>query len=93
MDQPQSTSVSNRSKEVEKKEPPFLNLEQHRAKLHHEETERKKKERQGKEKSLLEMYREIGAVNGPGWRPKPERKSLEMGIVQSSTLEESQEQF
>ena len=81
MDQPQSTSVSNRSKEVEKKEPPFLNLEQHNAKLRHEENERKKKENQGKEKSLIEMYKEIGAVNGPGWRPKPERKKLEMGVI------------
>ena len=69
MDQPQSSSVSNRSKEVEKKDPPFLNLEQHNAKLRHEENERKKKEKPGKEKSLIEMYKEIGAVNGPGWRP------------------------
>lgn len=55
----------------------FLNLEQHKAKLKHEANEKYKKEHPNeKEKSILEIYKEIGAVNGPGWRPAPERKPL-----------------
>ena len=74
---PVSTGVSNRSKVAEKKEPLFLNLEQHKAKLKHEAHEKHKKDNPNeKQKTMLEIYKEIGAVNGPGWRPAPERKPL-----------------
>ena len=42
---------------------------------------------------MLEIYKEIGAVNGPGWRPLPERTALETSIVEMSTLQESKAQF
>ena len=59
----------------EKKGPLYLNLEQTIAKKAHDETVERRKNQP--KKTILEMYRTIGAVNGPGWRPKPNRPVLE----------------
>ena len=58
--------------------------------LHHEETKQHKLDfPDEKEKSMLEIYKEIGSVNGPGWRPMPNRKALETSVVEISTVQES----
>ena len=62
----------------EKKAPLYLNLEQTLAKKKHEENEERRKN--GPKKTILEMYRVIGAVNGPGWRPIPNRPLLETSV-------------
>ena len=56
----------------------YLNLEQTLAKKAHEENEERRKNQP--KKTILEMYRTIGAVNGPGWRPKPDRPVLETSV-------------
>ena len=35
------------------------------------------------------MYRTIGAVNGPGWRPKPDRPVLETSVCLMGQNEET----
>ena len=62
-----------------KKGPLFMNLEMTQAKKRHEDREERRKN--APQKTILEMYRTIGAVNGPGWRPMPKRTVLETGIV------------
>ena len=62
-----------------KKEPLYLNLAQTQAKEAYEKREERRKNQP--KKTILEMYRTIGAVNGPGWRPKPERPTLETSVV------------
>ena len=45
--------------------------------MHEERIERRKN---APKKTILEMYRTIGAVNGPGWRPIPPRPLLETSL-------------
>ena len=61
-----------------KKAPLYLNLEQTLAKKAHDENEERRKNQP--KKTILEMYRTIGAVNGPGWRPKKDRPVLETSV-------------
>ena len=64
--------------ETTKKAPLYLNLQQTLNKKAHED----KAERRANapKKTIMEMYRTIGAVNGPGWRPIPNRPVLETSI-------------
>ena len=64
--------------EEKKKAPLYLNLEQTLAKKKHDEREERRKN--APKKTILEMYRTIGAVNGPGWRPIPNRPLLETSV-------------
>ena len=61
-----------------KKEPLYLNLAQTLAKEAHEKREKRRKTQP--QKTILEMYKTVGAVNGPGWRPKPDRPVLETSV-------------
>ena len=73
------SSVSNKPpEEVKKTGPLYLNLEQTIAKKAYDETVERRKN--APKKTILEMYRTIGAVNGPGWRPMPKRPVLETSI-------------
>lgn len=60
------------------KAPLYLNLEQTLAKKRHDENEERRKN--APQKTILEMYRTIGAVNGPGWRPIKHRPLLETSV-------------
>jgi len=66
------------NEEKKKGQPKFINLKNFQAKKANEEREERKKNEP--KKTILEMYRTIGAVNGPGWRPIPNRPVLETSI-------------
>ena len=62
----------------EKKGPKFMNLQNTLAKKAHDDNEERLKTQPMK--TILEMYKTIGSVNGPGWRPMPNRPQLETSI-------------
>ena len=70
--------MQEKEKEKEKKAPLYMNLEQTLAKKQHDEREERRAN--APKKTILEMYRTIGAVNGPGWRPIPKRPLLETSV-------------
>ena len=56
-----------------------MNLEMTTAKKAYDDREERRKTQP--KKTILEMYRTIGAVNGPGWRPMPKRPVLETSVI------------
>jgi hypothetical protein len=68
-----------------KKEPLYLNLEQTMAK---KRMEKAAFEEPKPERSMIEMYAEIGAVRGPGNRKKPgeDRSKLALNVIGSKEV-------